>query len=218
VENGWHVVKKVQDHYFNKAKKEGYPARSVYKLEEADKKYRILKKGGRVLDIGCHPGSWTMYAAKIIGPAGLVVGIDLQQTKIHVQGGASVRLLTGDITDPEIIDRVKSVTDSFDVVLSDMAPKTTGNKWADQQQSLNLSRRAFEVARELLDTGGNFYCKVFEGEDFKEFFDSVRKWFTNAKIVKPKSSRSESREVFVLGIGYIKKQQNFSLQSGEETQ
>ena len=83
-----------------------------------------------------------------------------------------------------------------------MAPNTTGNKWADQQNSLELCRRAFELAKQMLASGGTFYCKVFEGEDFKEFYDMVRKHFAKAKIVKPKSSRKESCEVFVLGMGF----------------
>lgn len=197
------VVKKVQDHYFKKAKKEGYPARSVYKLEEADKKYRILKKGDKVLDIGCQPGSWSMYAAKVAGPGGLVVSVDLNDGNIQ-SGGAKIHVIAGDILDHEIVERVHKIAEKFNVVISDMAPRTTGNKWADQQQSLELARRALEVATEFLKDGGNFYCKVFEGEDFKDFVDSVREYFSKTKIVKPKSSRKESREVFVLGMDFIK--------------
>lgn len=194
-------MKKVQDHYFKKAKKEGYPARSVYKLEEADKKYRILKKGDKVLDIGCQPGSWSMYAAKVVGPGGLVVGVDLNEGNIQ-GGGLKIHVIAGDILDHEIVERVQKIAEKFNVVISDMAPKTTGNKWADQQQSLDLARRALDVATEFLKDGGNFYCKVFEGEDFKDFFDSVREYFAKTKIVKPKSSRKESREVFVLGMDF----------------
>ena len=99
---------------------------------------------------------------------------------------------------------LKEISKTFSIVLSDIAPRTSGNKWVDQQQSLNLARRVLELAADLLKGGGNFYVKVFEGEDFKEFVDSVRKYFKTVKIVKPKSSRSESREVFVLGLGYKK--------------
>lgn len=197
------IVKKVQDHYFKKAKKEGYPARSVYKLEEADKKHRILKKGDKILDIGCQPGSWSMYAAKVTGPGGLVVSIDLNEG--NIQGsGAKIHVIAGDILDHEIVEQVHKIAEKFNAVISDMAPKTTGNKWADQQQSLDLARRALEVATEFLKDGGNFYCKVFEGEDFKDFVDSVREYFSKTKIVKPKSSRKESREVFVLGMDFLK--------------
>lgn len=196
-------MKKVQDYYFKKAKKEKYPARSVYKLEEVQSKYRFLRPGDKVLDLGCHPGSWAMYAAKVVGPQGLVVGVDLQSSsKINIRGAAKVHLLCADIVDSEMTARLKEFSPEFNAVISDIAPRTTGNKWADQQKSLTLARRSFELALELLQTGGSFYCKVFEGEDFQEFVKEVRQRFGSAKVVKPKSSRSESREVFVLGKGF----------------
>lgn len=196
-------MKEVQDYYFKKAQKEGYPARSVYKLEEANLKHGFLKRGCRVLDIGCYPGSWSLYAAKIIGPQGLVIGVDLQNGKRRVEDGkARIEFIRGDIMLDETIAAIAAFSPEFLVVLSDMAPQTTGNKWSDQQKSLELSRRAFDLARKFLAKDGVFYCKVFDGEDCKEFFDEVRRYFQKAKIVKPKSSRQESREIFVLGMGY----------------
>ncbi len=196
-------MKKVQDYYFKKAKKEKYPARSVYKLEEAQERFRFLKRGDHALDIGCFPGSWSMYASKVLGPQGLVVGVDLQAGNRSQQSGRSaVEFVCGDIMEDSTIAAVKKYCTGFEAVLSDMAPQTTGNKWSDQQKSLELSRRAFALALELLAVGGSFYCKVFEGEDFKEFYDSVRPYFGKTKIVKPKSSRKESREVFVLGMNF----------------
>jgi 23S rRNA (uridine2552-2'-O)-methyltransferase len=199
-------VRKVQDYYFKKAQKENYPARSVYKLEEVQKKYRILKTGDAVLDLGCQPGSWTMYAAKIVGHGGLVVGIDLQAgQKINIAKAAEIVCFHEDIMAEDIVENIKKIRKKFRVILSDIAPRTSGNKWVDQQQSLNLARRVMELAEKLLERGGNLYVKVFEGEDFKEFADSVRKSFKTVKIVKPKSSRRESREVFVLGLEFVKK-------------
>lgn len=196
-------MKNVQDHYFKKAKKEGYPARSVYKLEEAQKKHRFLNKGARVLDLGCHPGSWSLYLAKTLGPSGLVVGVDLQTGKgLNVPGGAPVRIMAADIMAESTVAAVRQACQNYSAVVSDMAPRTTGNKWSDQQQSLNLARRALELAGLLLQAGGAFYCKVFEGEDFREYVEEVRKLFTQVKIVKPLSSRKESREVFVLGLNF----------------
>ncbi len=198
------MVKKVQDYYFKKAKKENYPARSVYKLEEANQKFNILKKGDIVADLGCNPGSWSMYSAKIVGTSGLVVGVDLNTPKhIHLTGKAKIIALCADIMDPLTIDVFGEYSSHYDVVVSDMAPRTTGNRWSDQQKSLELSRQALSIACKLLQANGNFYCKVFEGEDFKEFFEKVRDKFEFAKVVKPKSSRKESREVFVLGKGFI---------------
>ena len=198
-------MRKVQDYYFKKAKKENYPARSVYKLEEAQKKYRFLQTGNGVLDLGCQPGSWSIYAARIVGPAGLVVGVDLQEgKKISIAKAAEIVWFCDDIMANYIIEKIQKTEKDFQTILSDIAPRTSGNKWVDQQQSLNLARRVLELAGELLESGGNIYVKVFEGEDFREFVDSVRKSFKTVKIVKPKSSRSESREVFVLGMGYLK--------------
>ncbi len=197
-------MRKVQDYYFKKAKKESYPARSVYKLEEAQKKYRFLKTGDTVLDLGYQPGSWSIYAAKTVGPAGLVVGIDLQEGKrINIAQAAEIIWFADDISAEDIVEKIQKIRKNFRVILSDIAPRTSGNKWVDQQQSLNLARRVLEITGQVLENGGNFYVKVFEGEDFKEFVDSVRKNFKTVKIVKPKSSRTESREVFVLGMGFI---------------
>ena len=198
-------MRKVQDYYFNKAKKDNYPARSVYKLEEAQKKYRFIKKGDTVLDFGCYPGSWSIYAARIVGPEGLVIGVDLQEgKKVNIAKAAEIQWFCDDIMSDDIVGKLQDIRKTYRIVLSDIAPRTSGNKWVDQQQSLILARRVFELAASLLKKDGNFYVKVFEGEDFKEFVDSVRKSFKTVKIVKPKSSRSESREVFVLGIGYKK--------------
>ena len=199
-------MRKVQDHYFKKAKKENYPARSVYKLEETQKKYRFIKSGDTVLDFGCYPGSWSIYAARVVGPKGLVVGVDLQENKkISIAKAAEIIWFCDDIMSDDIVEKLQETRKNFRIVLSDIAPRTSGNKWVDQQQSLNLAKRVLELAASLLKKDGNFYVKVFEGEDFKEFVDSVRKSFKTVKIVKPKSSRSESREVFVLGMGYEKR-------------
>ncbi len=197
-------MKEVQDFYFKKAKKEGYPARSVYKLEEAQQKYQLLRKGDAVLDLGCQPGSWSLYAAKMVGPDGVVVGVDIQPgNQFTPQAGrAPIHFFLDDAFAGETETRIRAVRSRFQVVLSDMAPRTSGNRWTDQQLSLRLARRVVELARKFLAQGGNFYCKVFEGEDFKELVDEVRPLFGQVKIVKPKSSRSESREVFLLGLGY----------------
>ena len=199
-------MRKVQDYYYKKAKKDNYPARSVYKLEEAQKKYRFIKSGDTILDFGCYPGSWSIYAARVAGPQGLVVGVDLQEgKKVNIANAAEIIWFCDDIMTDDIVGKVLKIRKTFRIVLSDIAPRTSGNKWVDQQQSLHLARRVLELAQKLLKNGGNFYVKVFEGEDFKEFVDSVRKSFKTVKIVKPKSSRSESREVFVLGMGFVKK-------------
>ncbi|MGE4560354.1 MAG: SAM-dependent methyltransferase, partial [Desulfobulbus sp.] len=196
-------MRKEQDYYFNKAKKDNYPARSVYKLEEAQLKYKFLKPGQRVLDLGCHPGSWSLYASSIIGEKGLVVAADLQRTDIPVQKpNAEIHWLCYDVYSEEFVDYLKKHWPGFHVVLSDMAPRTTGSQYADHQQSLRLVRRVLELSALFLHDNGTLYCKVFQGEDFPAFVQECKPLFTTVKVVKPKSSRLESREVFVLGRGF----------------
>ncbi len=192
-----------QDYYFKKAKKDKYPARSVYKLEEAQQKHGFLKAGQRVLDLGCHPGSWSLYTAGILGEKGLVVAADLQPTDIAVQKPhAEIHWLCYDVYSEEFVAYVKKQWPGFHVVLSDMAPRTTGSQYADHQQSLRLVRRVLELSALFLHENGTLYCKVFQGEDFPEFVQECKPLFTSVKVVKPKSSRQESREVFILGRGF----------------
>ena len=196
-------MRKEQDYYFKKAKKDNYPARSVYKLEEAQVKYRFLRPGQRVLDLGCHPGSWSLYAAGIVGAKGLVVGADLQRTDLAVQkADAEIQWLCYDVCSDEFVEHLQTHWPGFHVVLSDMAPRTTGSQYADHQHSLRLVRRVLELSALFLHENGTLYCKVFQGEDFPEFLQECKPLFTTVKVVKPKSSRQESREVFVLGRGF----------------
>jgi 23S rRNA (uridine2552-2'-O)-methyltransferase len=187
---------KWEDHYTRQAKKDKYPARSVYKLKEIQQKNRVIAKGDAVLDLGCAPGSWLKYAAEITGPGGRVVGIDLKPVTILLP--EQVEVLTGDIF--EMLDDLKAGP-GYQVVLSDMAPATTGNKHVDAARSMGLCEAALYVAREVLKPGGRFVCKVFQGPDFKAFTDEVRKSFQKFKIFKPQSSRKASREIFIIGLG-----------------
>ena len=189
---------KWQDHYTRQAKKERFPARSVYKLEEIQKKYNIIKKGNNVLDLGCAPGSWLLYSADLTGSTGRVVGIDLVPVTVNIP--PHVRVYTGDIL-LMAEDFFKSLGIDFNVVISDMAPSTTGNKFVDSARSFDLCLSALTIAQVTLNTGGSFVCKIFQGEDFKTFMDSVRSVFKNHKIFKPKSSRKASKEIYVIGFG-----------------
>ena len=189
------------DHYSERAKKEHYPARSVFKLKEAQKKFRLIKKDDRVLDLGCSPGSWLLYAAELVGKRGRVVGIDLKEILIKLPPQA--KTLTADIM---TIDRAwfdeQKLGDRFNVVLSDMAPATSGNKGLDAARSFQLCQAALNIAEMVLKPGGAFICKIFQGEEFKEFLDIVRNRFKRHKIFKPRSSRKESKEIFVVGMGF----------------
>ena len=189
---------KWQDHYTRQAKKERFPARSVYKLQEVQKKYNIIKKGNNVLDLGCAPGSWLLYSANLTGSTGRVIGIDLVPVTVNIP--PHVRVYTGDILLMDA-DFFKSLGTDFNVVISDMAPSTTGNKFLDSTRSFDLCLSALTIAQVTLCTGGSFVCKIFQGEDFKTFIDSVRSVFKNHKIFKPKSSRKASKEIYVIGFG-----------------
>ncbi len=188
---------KWRDHYSRRAQKEKYAARSVYKLEEIQKKHRLIRKGGHVLDLGCAPGSWLQYAAEQTGPKGKVVGVDLKPVTIKLPD--HVQVVTGDI-DEIFRDDSQVIGSGFSAVLSDMAPATTGNKHADAVRSFVLCEIALEVATKVLRPGGHFVVKIFQGEDFKAFCDNVRKRFDKMHIFKPQSSRKGSKEIFIIGL------------------
>jgi 23S rRNA (uridine2552-2'-O)-methyltransferase len=187
-----------QDHYARQAKKDRYPARSVYKLEEIQKKHRLIKKGDKVLDLGCSPGSWLLYAAKLTGDKGRVIGIDLKPVKI--QAAANIEIITGDVFGLD----AGSLGNDFNVVLSDMAPATTGHKAVDAARSAGLCEAALAIAEKVLLPGGSFVCKIFQGPDFNQFLNSVRSGFDKQKIFKPRSSRKASKEIFIIGLGFKK--------------
>ena len=198
-------MRKINDYYAKKAKKDKYPARSIYKLEEVQQKYKFLSHGDSVLDLGCYPGSWSLFASEVVGPKGIVVGVDLQQADQPARpGGSPIHWLCQDIMAPEMIVEVRRFRPAFRVLISDLAPKTTGNRWSDAQQSLSLVRKTLGLAEELLLNKGHYICKVFQGEDFPEFVNRMKDLFAFVKVLKPKSSRTESREVFVLGMEYRK--------------
>ena len=185
-----------QDHYSRQAKKDRYPARSVYKLEEIQQKHNLIRKGDKILDLGCSPGSWLLYAAKLTGDKGRVIGIDLKPVKIQV--APNLEVITGDVF--EI--KAESLGNDFNVVLSDMAPATTGHKAVDAARSAGLCEAALAIAQSVLLPGGSFVCKIFQGPDFNQFLESVRTGFKSQKIFKPRSSRKASKEIFIIGLGF----------------
>ena len=187
-----------QDHYSRRAKKDRYPARSVYKLEEIQQKHRLIQKGYKILDLGCSPGSWLLYAAKLTGDRGRVIGIDLKPVKI--QAAPNIEIINGDVF---ALDAVVLGTD-FNVVMSDMAPATTGHKGVDAARSAGLCEAALAIAQRVLLPGGSFVCKIFQGPDFNQFVNSVRAGFDKQKIFKPRSSRKASKEIFIIGLGLKK--------------
>jgi len=194
-------MKQYRDHYFKRAKAENYPARSVYKLQELDAKFGLLKPGSHVLDLGAAPGSWTLFAAKKVGPAGSVLALDIQSTEQEFPD--NVRFLVHDAFEdsPELLALMEPLL-PFDFVMSDMAPRTTGVKFTDQARSVELCERARDVALRRLKPGGDFVAKIFEGPDAKTFQESLRPYFEKVRGFKPKSSRAESKETFIVGLGF----------------
>lgn len=192
---------KVKDHYYNKAKQDNYFARSVYKLEEIDKKYKVINKGDCICDFGYHPGSWTQYCAQKIGDNGKVVGIDIRDVNIKLEAIPNVTVFQKDINDVKDLADL-GVDDQFDVVISDMAPNTTGIKSVDQIRSLQLVEMCFYHLKQFLKPKGNFVIKVFDSNDAQMFLKEQRSSFEKYHYLKPKSTRSVSKEFFVIGIGY----------------
>ncbi|MDR1038649.1 MAG: RlmE family RNA methyltransferase [Deltaproteobacteria bacterium] len=190
---------RVDDHWAALARKEGYPARSVYKLSELDKKHGLFGKGMRVLDLGASPGSWSLYAADRVAPSGRVLGVDLapqptySRPNLEFMKGDVLALAPGDIPLPG----------PFDAVISDLAPLTTGRRDADAAKSLELDRGAFRLARELLKPGGFFIAKIFEGGDSGAWVKGeLKPAFARTVLAKPKAVRKGSVEIYVLGIGF----------------
>ncbi|MBT8764520.1 RlmE family RNA methyltransferase [Desulfohalobiaceae bacterium Ax17] len=196
-------MKKYRDFYFKKAKKENYPARSVYKLKEMDKAFKLFSPGQKVLDLGASPGSWSLYAAQKVGPKGHVVAVDLNPPGTTFPEQVSfvqADVFTSDTHLQEVLEQYAP----FDLIISDMAPKTTGIKFTDQARSYNLAEQALSLARNWLKAKGHFVVKIFLGPDVPNLVQEMRKSFTKVKQFKPKSSRSESKEMFLVGLGYKK--------------
>jgi 23S rRNA (uridine2552-2'-O)-methyltransferase len=195
-ENIMAVKRDKPDYFSRQARQENYASRAVYKLADIDKKFKLFHPGQKVLDLGCAPGSWLQYLSSRVGPQGLVVGLDRQPLKITF--GPPVHVFEVDITgfDP---GELTKLAPAFDVVVSDLAPATCGIKDVDHQRSLNLARLSWEFAEVLLAPGGHYLVKVFAGPDFPEFVAQIKPHFHQTHIVKPTGSRSESREIYLLG-------------------
>ncbi|MBX2803589.1 MAG: RlmE family RNA methyltransferase [Myxococcales bacterium] len=188
---------KKADAFTRRAQEEGYAARSVYKLQEIQRRLQPLRRGMRVVDLGCAPGSWWAYAAQCVGPQGSVVGVDI--THSDVQAGPFLQQSIFDLT-PEILE--EAAGGPLGAVLSDMAPRTTGDPFGDHVRQLELARRALHVAIHTLEPGGHFVCKVFDGEEAHPFVMEVRSHFERVKRVRPEAVRRNSREFFVTALSF----------------
>jgi 23S rRNA (uridine2552-2'-O)-methyltransferase len=184
-----------QDHFGHRARKEGYPARSVYKLQEIDRRLGLFRAGQRVLDLGAAPGSWSLFAGERVGPSGVVIGVDRQE--ITAGAPPHVRFIQLDL-EAAAPDTLADLG-AFDVVLSDMAPRTSGQRAGDQYRSFELYMLALRVAERVLAPGGRFVGKIFQGAEFQDARDATARLLRNVRILKPDASRSESYEIFIAG-------------------
>lgn len=197
-------MREIHDHYFRLAKAEGYRSRAAYKLIEIDDRKRVLRPGDRVLDCGAAPGSWLQVAAQRVGPKGGVVGIDLQPIKAGFNQ-PNIRTIAGDLAETPSQALLEVAGDSnrlFDVILSDMAPSTSGDHSSDHHRSVRLCDALLDRCPALLRAGGNLVMKVFEGEIYGHLLHRTAAMFDSAKGFKPKASRSESAEMYIVALEY----------------
>ncbi|MDF0593724.1 SAM-dependent methyltransferase [Methanotrichaceae archaeon M04Ac] len=187
-----------KDYFYRRAKAEGYRARSAFKLQQINKRFRLIRRGDAVLDLGAAPGGWLQVAKEISG--GKVVGVDL----LAIDPIEGVTTIKADITAPETLELIRSALGGkADVVICDAAPNLSGNWTLDHARSIDLSWSALRVAGETLKPGGNFLVKVFQGDTFLDYLSEVRGRFRRAQSHSPAASRKESAEMYVVGQGFF---------------
>ncbi|RZV36392.1 MAG: 23S rRNA (uridine(2552)-2'-O)-methyltransferase RlmE [Chromatiales bacterium] len=191
-----------KDPYVQRARREGWRSRAVFKLEEIDRKERFLKPGMVCVDLGSAPGSWSQYVTEKLGGRARIVAVDL----LAMDALPEVEFIQGDFQDEAVFGQLLKMTGTagVDLVMSDMAPNISGTKAVDQPRSMYLVELALDMARRVLKPGGSFVCKVFQGEGFDDFVREARTSFARVRVMKPKASRAGSREVYLVA-------RNFSL-------
>ncbi|MBN1960545.1 MAG: RlmE family RNA methyltransferase [Deltaproteobacteria bacterium] len=186
--------RRMQDHFGRRAKTEGRPARSIYKLEEIDKRWHLIRQGNLVLDLGCAPGSWLQYTAAKVGSQGRVIGYDLKAVTISLPSNTQARV--GDAFNIE----ASQLPGAIDVVLSDMAPATMGDHKTDAIRSANLAKRALDMALQHLKPGGHVVVKVLEGGDVPSIVQRMRHEYGKVELLRPLATRRQSTEIFLVGL------------------
>lgn len=188
------------DHYVQKAQKQGLRSRAAFKLDEIQQKEDLIKSGMTVVDLGAAPGSWSQRVSELVGEKGQVIACDI----LEMDSIAGVDFLQGDFREEAVLNALlnRIADNHVDIILSDMAPNMSGNNVADQAQSMYLCELALDVCHQVLKPNGSFIIKVFQGEGFDIFFKSVKDAFKTVKTRKPDSSRARSREVYLVATGY----------------
>ena len=194
-------MEKHNDPYYKRAKQEDYRSRASYKLKQLDKKFKIIKEGNTVVDLGAAPGGWSQVALEKVGEEGIVVGVDLNRfKKFHEENYYGIR---GDFTDPEVQEKIMNIIGGkAKVVMSDASPSLCGIKNIDQLRSIDLTSVVIEIADTILEEKGNLVMKVFQGPEYKPMLDSLKGKFRQVKTTKPPSSRKKSSEMYVVGLEY----------------
>ena len=188
-----------RDQYRRLAKDQGYRARSAYKLLQMNRSYNIIKKGDKVVDLGCAPGGWLQVAMKEVGSSGKVIGVDLKP----VTPVAGATILQGSIENPNVLSKIAEILGcKADVILSDMAPNVSGVWDIDHARQISLSTIALGFARQVLRVGGSSVFKIFEGEMLKEFKSELQKSFGKVLLSKPSASRQESSELYIVCLDF----------------
>lgn len=198
----WQAERK-REFYYRMAKKEKYRSRAAYKLMQLNEKFELIRSGDRVVDLGCSPGGWSQVASELVGLGGKVVGIDIKRMRPIER----VEFVLGDIRDRRTIDAaLDKLGGAADVVISDMAPNISGNYPTDHARSIELCEHALQFARTALREGGGFVVKVFEGDLYRDFLESVKKNFAVVKAHSPRASRPASSEIYVVAKGFVGRQ------------
>ncbi|GJD29500.1 Ribosomal RNA large subunit methyltransferase E [Methylobacterium adhaesivum] len=193
------LERQLNDPYVARAKREGYRSRAAFKLIEIDERFKLLKPGQRIVDLGAAPGGWSQVAAKIVGGSGRIVGIDL----LEIEPMTGVEFITLDFLDPKAPEILTDLLGGpADLVLSDMAANTTGHKQTDHLRIIGLAETAAEFAREILAPGGSYLAKVFQGGTEGTLLADLKRDFAAVRHVKPNASRADSSELYVLATGY----------------
>jgi 23S rRNA (uridine2552-2'-O)-methyltransferase len=193
-----------RDEYYNRAKQEGYRSRAAYKLKQLDQLEGLIGPGNTVVDLGAAPGGWMQVAAEMAGDGGTVIGVDRQRIDpLEDDHGARIETVRGDMTDDETREEVVDIAGDADVVVSDLAPNMTGEYNLDHARSVHLARQAFETALELLDSGGDFAVKVFQGPDLDDLREDIEEEFEYVRRTAPDASRDESSEVYLIAKGRL---------------
>lgn len=189
-----------KDYYYRKAKAEKYRSRAAFKLKQLNEKFKLIKHGARVLDLGAAPGGWTQMAREIAGADGFVLGVDIAEMKEF--DFPNVKIIKGDFTRQEVFEEIAKSMPAADVVISDASPDISGVWSIDHFRSYDLCLNALKIAKKVLVPGGNLLIKMFQGEKTDEFVKELKKEFGNVKASKPKASRGESSEIYIIGKGY----------------